>query len=166
MKDILTKENDILNEDNIVISEPYLKGVLKEMLQGQSIVFHEKIYDKELLQERLYQLINKTCFKLAKKMWIQVKNAFNSNVSRSPFVFFNQNKQWFELSEGTNREDLQITFVDDKLVYQDNGTSNDVIINPIFFQEIYDSKMNSEDFIHHQSARKLEDYLLRKLKLD
>jgi len=158
-------ENDKLNEPSELISDQYLKGVLKELLQGQSIKFHELIYERELLLERLHQSISKSCFELAKQIWTQVKRLFRLSDSRTPFVYFNQNKQWFELSQGTNKEDLQFDIEDDKLVYLDNDKSNDVIINPIFFQEGYNSLLGCEEFIRHQSARKLENYLLGKLQL-
>ena len=150
--------------------ESYYGNIFNNLLQGKSISSYNinANYDQELLQENLYQLINKICFKLAKSIWYRIRSIFNIKQNQAPFVFFNKQKQWFELSEGTNEEDLQLIVKDDKLLYINDFGDNDVIINPVFLQKQYRTELQTgeEDYIHHLLAMKLENYLIEKVQLN
>lgn len=146
----------------VVINELYLKGVLKDLLQGKSISFHTQIYEKEFLIEKLKQIISKECFFLAKNFWNRTKLILNESLSHTPFVFFDERSLTFELSKGANSEEMYFSLDKEQLYF----LGDPIVINPMFYQESYDCYQEThDDYVHHQSAKQLEIFLTKRIPL-
>lgn len=144
---------------NALIHEAYLKGVLTELIQGESIKFHTSIYDKDFLQEKLLNEISKMCFDLAYVFWKKIKKYLQVAKNKIPFVVFNQDSLEFEL---TNSEEVLYMYGEGE-VYRKQV----LVVSPMFYQEMYDSQgVIRDEYIQYRSAKKMEDFLLDRINFN
>lgn len=157
MKSIQSLENK-----EVVINELYLKGVLKEMIQGKSISFHTQIYEERFLLDKIKEKISKDCYLLAKRFWNETKLILNESLSYTPFVFFDNNSLQFKLSKGADLEEVYFSLNNEELCFG----GNPVVISPMFYQKGYDCYQEiHDDYVHYQSAKQLEQFLTKKIPL-
>ncbi len=144
----------------------YLKNILKELLKGKPLVFFTKYCEQEFLVEKMKSLIRRECYSRAKECWRKVKEVFDESLSYTPFVYFDEAGLSFAMSKGDNSEELYFSYDDEQLYFQDNP----IVIVPMFYQEAYDmirfsNNVELEEHALYQSARLMEEYMLKKINL-